>query len=176
MDKGIVTFAKMIVGNGGANALGMHRQDFEGEIIRRAEKRQGESSQQAFTRFITTDETGKLLFKASLLAPVRQAAQDLAPRKSPEPEGGPATRELNEMARAMARDKGLSFEQSFSRIWSDPARAELVNRAKREQTEARREVRDQRWPMNDAERLSQTREWVDSLDAVGRRRFRPNAQ
>jgi hypothetical protein len=173
---GIELFAKMIIDNGGTNPLGMHRQDFENEIIKRAERRDGESAAQSFTRYITQNEIGKLLFKAAMLSPPRQAVQDIAPRKSPEPAGGPATEELNAMARAMARDKGLSFEQSFSRIWTDPAKSELVSRVKRERVEATSDVREQRWPLIDAERMSQTREWVDSLDEVGRRRFRPNAQ
>jgi hypothetical protein len=79
-------------------------------------------------------------------------------KKKPEPAGGAATSELNEMARAMAKEKNFSFEQAFSRLWSDPARAELVARAKREQDEATREVRDARWPIAAAEREFE-RDW-----------------
>jgi hypothetical protein len=130
------------------------RQDYEAEITKRAEatRSAGETIEKALTRIATTTEEGKLLFKASVMAPPRQADQDLAPRKSPEPVGGPATAQLNAMARAMARDKGVSFESAFARLWSDPERAELIQRAKREIAEATREVKSQRWPIEAAER------------------------
>ena len=46
----------------------------------------------------------------------------------------------------MSKDKGISFEQAFSRLWTDPSRASLVNRVKRERAEATHDVREQRWP------------------------------
>ena len=47
----------------------------------------------------------------------------------------PASAQLNQMAAAMAKDKKISFEQAFYRIWSDPDRAALVQRVKREEAE-----------------------------------------
>jgi hypothetical protein len=149
-------FAKLLVET--RNPCGLTRQDFEEEIAKRAGRREGESTAQAFTRYATTTEDGKLLFKAAVMAPApKQAPQDF-PTKKPEPKGGAATAELNELARAMAREKNFSFEQAFSRLWSDPTRADLVNRVKREQVEATRDVRDQRWPIAAAEREFE-RDW-----------------
>jgi hypothetical protein len=174
MDKGVVAFAKMIVDNGGANPLGMHRQDFENEIIKRAERRDGESSQQAFTRFITETETGRVLFKAAMLAPPRQAPQDLPVPERPEP-AGEASAELERLAQFEAKAKNVSFQQAYTRLLTSPEHRELVRRVKHEELTATRMVADSRWPLREAERASETREWVDSLNQVGRRRFRPDS-
>jgi hypothetical protein len=116
-----------------------------------------------------------VLFKAAMLAPPRQAVQDLpVPKKRPEPET-PAAKELDALAREMARAKKYSYEQAFSRLYTDPERAELVARVKREEADLKRRVADARFPLRDAEEESRTREWVDGLDEVGRRRFRPSS-
>jgi len=95
----------------------------------------------------------RALFKAAVHGPEpKQSPQDLVlPKKNPEPAGGPATEKLNELARFMSKDKGISFEQAFSRLWTDPSRASLVNRVKRERAEATRDAREQRWPIAAAE-------------------------
>jgi hypothetical protein len=148
-------FAKILVDSG--NACGHARQDFEEEIVKRAERRGGESAAQAFTRFVTTDATGKLLFKAAMMAPPRQAPQDFPLPKKPE-SAGPASAELDRLARQMAKDKGLSFQQAFVRIYenadtdTDPERAELVRRVKIEEREATRRVAESRWPITSAVR------------------------
>jgi hypothetical protein len=151
-------FAKILVETG--NQCGLDREDYHQALEKLATdaKRATESLPQAYTRIATTTDEGRLLFKAIGVAPPRQAAQDLpAPKRKPEPVG-PASRELNELAAAMARQKGLSFEQSYERLWSSPDRAELVRRVKQEEAEQRAEVRRQRWPIAEAERENE-RDW-----------------
>jgi hypothetical protein len=107
-----------------------------------------------------------LLLKAALLAPPRQAAQDIPVPKKPE-SAGPATRELEALARDMARSKRYSYEQAFSALYTDPERAELVQRVKREEAEQRRAVVAQRFPMRDAELESRTDAWRRGDGRVG---------
>jgi hypothetical protein len=94
-----------------------------------------------------------LLFKAAMIAPPRQAAQDFPLPKKPEA-AGPASRELDALAREMARDKGISFQQAHAQLQSDtdPERKALVARVRREEMDATRMIRDQRWPITSAER------------------------
>jgi hypothetical protein len=146
-------FAKILVTQG-LNG-GLDRQDFERDIAKRAEaiRAPGESREQAFVRYSTTTDDGRLLFKAAMLAPPRQAAQDFPLPKKPEA-AGPASRELDELARAMARDKGISFERAHAQLQSDtdPERKALVARVRREEQDAARMIRDQRWPITAAAR------------------------
>jgi hypothetical protein len=161
----MVNFAKILVEGTGHNC-GLDRRDFELEIEKRAEaiRAPGESRQQAFTKYATTTDDGRLLFKASLKAPPRQAVQDLAPPKKPDLT--PAARELDELAREMARSKKYSYEQAFSRLYTDPERKALVERYNREQAELKTRVANQRFPLRDAEEESRTKDW-----ARGRGRF-----
>jgi hypothetical protein len=164
--------------DGTGHDCGFDRRDFELEIEKRAEaiRAPGESRQQAFTRYATQDETGKLLFKASLKAPpriVEQAPQDLPAR--PEP-AGEASAELERLARFEAKSKGGTYEQNYVRLLTSPEHKELVRRARSEELHATQMAQDARWPLRNAERTSLTREWAGELDRVGRRRFRPNSQ
>jgi S-adenosylmethionine:diacylglycerol 3-amino-3-carboxypropyl transferase len=91
------------------------------------------------------------------LKPPPQRAQDLKPEPA-----GPASEELDRLARSMAREKKYSYQQAFSRIYSDPERAELVARVRQEEAELRARVAAQRFPTRNAERESKTREWIRS--------------
>jgi hypothetical protein len=93
----------------------------------------------------------------------------------PEPTG-PASKELEALAAFEAKSTGKSFAQSYTRLLTDPERKELVRRVRQEELSATRMVADSRWPLRQAERSSQTEEWVGELDRVGRHRFRPNSQ
>jgi hypothetical protein len=145
-------FAKMLTTQG--LDVGMTRQDFEAEISKRAEatRAHGESREQAFTRVATADDDGRLLFKASVMAPPKQAPQDFQAKPPQRQFSGEAGAELERMARAMAKDKSISYEQAFARLWSDPEGAELVARAKAEAADKRREIAAQRWPITSAAR------------------------
>jgi hypothetical protein len=151
-------FAKILVTQG--LDCGQTRQDFEEDIAKRAEATRlpGESREQAWTRFATATDDGRLLFKAAMLAPPRQFAQDLT-REKPKADG-PASEELERTARAMAKEKKLTYQQAYSRLISDPDRKELLAEIRREEERARRAVSDQRWPLHNAERESRTKEWI----------------
>jgi hypothetical protein len=142
------------------NTLGLDRSHFHAELTKLAAeaRRPTESIEQAYSRLSVETESGKALFKAAVHGPEpKPAVQDLVQPSKPEP-AGPASRQLNEMATAMARDKGVSFEQAFNRIWSDPDRAVLVQAVKREEFEQRARVRDARWPIAEAEQEF-SRDW-----------------
>jgi hypothetical protein len=150
MDKGVETFAKMIVDNGGTNPCGMYRQDFEGEIVRRAERRDGESAAQSFTRFITTDDVGKLLFKAAMLAPPRAANPKPAVQDLKRIQAGEATRDLEALAQEMADKMKVSREKAYTALWTDPRRAELVAAVKQEERDLAEWMKTQREPTQEA--------------------------
>jgi hypothetical protein len=144
-------FAKILVETG--NPCGLDREDYHQALEKLAREAKGatESLQQSYTRLATTTSEGRLLFKAIGVAPPRQFAQDLPAPKKPA-SAGEASDELNDLARAMARKKGFTFEQAFNQLWSDPERAELVARVRREEAEQRAKVQSQRWPIHQAQR------------------------
>jgi hypothetical protein len=147
MDKrtqNLLVFAKILTEGG--SACGMARQDYENEIIKQAERRDGESPQQAFTRYITQDETGKLLFKAAMRAPPRQAPQDLARDAESEPSTD-AQRELDRLARDVARRANISLSRAKGRVLQDPQHKKLVRALMTEERRATAEVRRQRDPI-----------------------------
>jgi hypothetical protein len=117
------------------------------------------SREQAFTKFVTTDPTGKLLFKASL--PVaRSVAQSAQGFGAAAKAFGEAGRQLNELAAAMARSKSLSMQESYSRLIADPSRAELIRRVREEEKRATEAATRQRWPLWPGEKESKTRSWI----------------
>jgi hypothetical protein len=142
----------------------LSKRDYEAEIEKRSEdyRRPGESRQQAFTRFATETPEGKALMKAALAAPPaappKFADQDLVPEKPP---GGPASEELMRLARSMAKERKLTVDQAAARILSDPTRKDLLAEILREERRARTMISESRWPLNDAERQSETRRWMD---------------
>jgi hypothetical protein len=144
-------FAKILVTQG--LDCGRTRQDFEEDIAKRSEeiRAPGETKEQVFTRYATTTDDGRLLLKASMMAPPRQAAQDLPVPKTPEP-AGPASKELDDLARWMAKEKGISFQQAHARLQADPERKALVARVRREEIEAGQRVREARSPITSATR------------------------
>jgi len=163
----VFDFAKILISTG--NACGFDRDVYHREIEKRAAatKRPGESAAQAYTRVITEDPAGRELFKAVRMAPApieppRQAAQDTKPKPA-----GPASEQLERMARAMAKEKKLTYQQAFSRLITDPDRKELLEEIKREESRQRAQVSDSRWPLHNAERESRTREWMNGDRRVG---------
>jgi hypothetical protein len=169
-----LAFAKIL--NTSGNSCGIDRSAYHHEIEKRAAetRRAGESPQQAYARYATETLEGRELLKAYHNAPAAKpepAVQDLKPEPA-----GPASKELESLARDMAREKKYSYQQAFSALYTDPERAALVRRYDKEQAELKQRITDARFPLNDAERESRTKDWVGELDAVGRRRFRPNSQ
>jgi hypothetical protein len=154
----VVAIAKALVVDG--IKCGATADDFESAIVKRAAAAYpGLSSQQQYSRFIETDP-GKTLFKAATMAArsVAQAAQDWAP---PQKSFGPAGEELNRLAASMARSKNLSLGESYSRLISDPTRADLVRRVKEEERKATQAVTNQRWSMWPGEKADESRQWLN---------------
>jgi hypothetical protein len=148
-----LSFAKIL--NETGETCGLDRNRYHDEIEKRARETrlEGETAAQSYTRVITQTPEGRELFKAYRRAPAPvQAAQDLV-REKPKA-AGPASEELDELARAMSKDKGISFQQAHARLQSDtnPERKALVARVRREEMEATRTVREARWPITTATR------------------------
>ena len=98
------------------------------------------------------------------MQPPRQAAQDLSRVK---PSAGPASEELERMARAMAKEKKLTYQQAYSRLISDPSRKEMLAEIRREEARQRAQVFESRWSLNNAERESRTERWMNGDRRVG---------
>jgi hypothetical protein len=64
------------------------------------------------------------------------------------------------LARDLARGKKLSVEQAYTRLITHPERKELLAEVKREEARQRQMVSESRWPLHNAERQSQTKEWM----------------
>jgi hypothetical protein len=171
----MVHFAKILSTTG--ESCGLDRDDYHREIEKRssATKRPGESEAQSYARYIVEDPAGQLLFKAYRAAPMaKPEVQD--PQELKYEPVGDASAELERLARNEAKAKNTTFARAYTAILTDPTHAELARRVKAEELSATTMVRDSRWPLNEAERTSLTRQWVGELDAVGRRRMRPNSQ
>jgi hypothetical protein len=119
-DLSIVIYAKIAVNQG--RSPGLEKDAFYDALMKRSEalRADGESQQQAFTKTITEDEMGKLLYQAMKIAPGRETkpppdeSQDYV---SP----GPAHDELNRLVMTrMKENPKLSYEQSFTREYMLP--------------------------------------------------------
>jgi hypothetical protein len=157
MDKSMqntLVFAKCLVEDG--NACGTDSDTYHQalEKLALASKGANESLPKAYTRVATTTEQGRLLFKAAMMAPKpKQAPQDLVPRNV-KPAPGPASEEMNALARRLARERRVSFQQAYTRLLTDPdeGHAELAARVRDEERRASAAVRDARDPIWTAER------------------------
>jgi hypothetical protein len=166
-------FAKIFTETG--NASGLTRDDFHRELEKRAllSKHDGESFAQAYTR-VSLQPENREIFKAANNAPAappKPAPQDLKPEPA-----GPASKELEDLARSMAKEKKYSYQQAFSRLYTDPERGALVRRYDKEQAELKQRISTARFPLRNAENESRTESWVNELNEVGRHRYRPNSQ
>jgi hypothetical protein len=118
---------------------GLEKHDYLAAIEARAAKLRadGESKEQAFTKVITEDETGKLLYKALKRAPgseVKPAPQPTPP--SPEAAAqrlGPGHAKMHAMAIDFQRaNPRHSYESAYSRVYSAPENAGLREKIKAE--------------------------------------------
>ena len=136
-DESIVMFAKIAVNQG--RSPGLEKNEFYDAIMKRAEalRADGESPQQAFSKVITEDETGRLLYQAMKIAPgaeVKPAPQPAPP--SPEEAArllGPAHARLHSQAVDHQRaNPRLSYESAYSRMYTHPDNAGLRAEINRE--------------------------------------------
>ena len=130
-DESIVMFAKITLNQG--RSPGIEKHDFYDAIVKRADelRADGESPQQAFSKVITEDETGRLLYKAMQIAP----GAELKPVAQPAPPSreasarllGPAHARLHSQAVDHQRaNPRLSYEAAYSRMYTHPENASLA--------------------------------------------------
>ena len=133
----IVMFAKIAVNQG--RSPGIEKHDFYDAIVKRADelRADGESPQQAFSKVITDDETGRLLYKAMQIAP----GAELKPVAQPAPPSreesarllGPAHARLHSQTIDHQRaNPRLSYESAYSRMYTAPENAGLRAEINRE--------------------------------------------
>jgi hypothetical protein len=147
----VVHFAKILTETG--NASGFDREDFVEEISKLSEafRRPGESREQAFTRTIVENSEGALLFKASKLAPPREAPHDFVRDSEPEPTSD-AERELDRLARDVARTANISLARAKGRVLQDPQHQKIVRALTAAERRATAAVAQQRAPIFTAQR------------------------
>jgi hypothetical protein len=105
--------------------------DFYSEMCKRAEtqRKPGETREQAFAKFMTTDE-GSLLYRALKVTPPGEPVEKAA--ASPLEEG-PAMKALRTKAEELRGENGkLTREQAFARAFEDPANRALADAAREE--------------------------------------------
>jgi hypothetical protein len=130
-------FAKIAVNQG--RSPGLEKDAFYDAIVKRAEalRANGESQQQAFSKVITQDETGRLLYQAMKIAPgaeVKPAPQPAPPSREAEAKLlGPAHARLHSQAVDHQRaNPRLSYESAYSRMYTAPENAGLRAEINRE--------------------------------------------
>ena len=118
---------------------GLEKHDYLAAIEGRAAKLRtdGESPQQAFTKVITEDEAGKLLYKALKRAPgaeVKAAPQPAPPsREAAARHLGPGHAKMHSAAIDLQRRiPRLSYEAAYSRAYTDPSLAGLREKVRNE--------------------------------------------
>ena len=125
----LAKIAKAVIELGGTT---LPKSDFYSAIVSRAEKLRepGMSDAQAFTKAITSDEKGKLLYAAMQKAAGSDIPPRLAGNNATEAEmatqfGDPTPSDVGEKLNALARDlqnkePGLSFASAYTRIITTP--------------------------------------------------------
>ena len=136
-DSAIIMFAKIAVNQG--RSPGLEKDAFYDAIVKRAEalRANGESQQQAFSKVITQDETGRLLYQAMKIAPgaeVKPAPQPAPPSREAEAKLlGPAHARLHSQAVDHQRaNPRLSYESAYSRMYTHSDNASLRAEINRE--------------------------------------------
>jgi hypothetical protein len=140
-DSSIVMFAKIAVNQG--RSPGLEKDAFYDAIVKRADelRADGESPQQAFSKVITEDETGRLLYQAMKIAPGSEVKPELQPAP-PSPEAaakllGPAHAKMHSQAVDHQRaNPRLSYEAAYSRMYTHADNAGLRAEINREHMRA----------------------------------------
>src|SRR3982074_2484584 len=107
-DESIVMFAKIAVNPG--RSPGLEKNEFYDAIKKRAEalRADGESPQQAFSKVITEDETGRLLFQAMKIAP----GSEVTPAPHPAPPSPEEAAKLLAPAHARLHSKAVDHQRA----------------------------------------------------------------
>jgi hypothetical protein len=136
-DPSIVMFAKIAVNQG--RSPGIEKHGFYDAIMKRANdlRADGESQQQAFTKTITDDPTGQLLYQAMKIAPGSEVKPTPQPAP-PSPEAaaklaGPGHARMHSMAVDFQRaNPRHSYESAYSRVYSAPENSGLRDKVRNE--------------------------------------------
>jgi hypothetical protein len=136
-DQPIVMFAKIAVNQG--RSPGLEKNEFYDAIMKRAEalRADGESQQQAFSKVIMDDETGRPLHQAMKIAPgseVKPTPQPTPPSREAEAKLlGPAHAKMHSLAVDHQRaNPRISYEAAYSRMYTHPENASLRAEINRE--------------------------------------------
>ena len=131
----LMMFAKMAIDQG--RSPGLNKSVFIAGITLRADaiRKAGESAAQAFTRAITADDVGRLLYKASKVAPGPEietdAPQDYVERKPSDM--GPAHAKMQVLADDhLKAHPRKSKESAFAHVYAAPENAALREQCKAE--------------------------------------------
>jgi hypothetical protein len=117
------------------------KRDFYNVIAERAAaaRRDHETSESSFARFITEDREGKILFKAYRLAPGPDFTVEVKKTEPPAPPSTPALDRLNAKAEELRKiETKLTFVQAFAKVYTKPENRELVDEHRAERNAARR--------------------------------------
>jgi hypothetical protein len=146
----ILDFAKLMNASTTGQTFGLDKNDLHREIVKRAEKSRlpGQSAQQSYRDILLTPE-GNELYRAYKRAPAAPP-QDFMPRNT-KPVPGPASEELNALARKLARERRISYQRAYTELYTSEAHAELAAKIREEERQATAAVRDQRAPISRAQ-------------------------
>jgi hypothetical protein len=131
-DPDITAVAKRMAAEGRPSCL-YKRADFLEELHKRAqaERRGTETREQAFTRLATSDPDGIALFKAHRASPGHDP--DLTPIAEPVARTSASLDRLRELAEELHKSEpSLTREQSFAKVYADPANRALAARERAE--------------------------------------------
>jgi hypothetical protein len=105
------------------------KKEWHDEINKRAqaERRSGESPEQAYSRFLTETGDGRTLYQAFKRAPQGPQAETAAPAAKNTPEPTPSYRRLMAKAEALREaEPTLTREQAFTKVYTDPRNGEVA--------------------------------------------------
>jgi hypothetical protein len=127
--------------------MGLDRGHFHDEITKRAESARlpNQSKESAYVAVLETEE-GKQLYKAMRAAPAPRSPQQDFVDPKPEP-ATDAERELDRLARQVARTANISMTRAKGRVLQDPQHKKLVSALMAAEQRASAEVKRQRSPI-----------------------------
>jgi hypothetical protein len=125
----MITIAKSVIAGKPSTFT---KRDFFLELQKRADqtRQSGETKEQAFARYGTTDPDGRLLMQAHKASNGEDYSGEPETQKDEELTTNDAYRRLMDLAHEKRKD-GESLEQSFARLYSDPKYRNLVATEKR---------------------------------------------
>ena len=112
-------------------AATMTKRDFYAALERGAQliRRDGETREQAFARYVGQDENGRSLYEAYRVAPGEEPLPAAKANYRPMPPLNPAYHELMRKAAVIAKRDGLTEAQAFAKVFVDPDNRHLARRS-----------------------------------------------